>query len=221
MAVSARVISAVICFVVKRKCVIDMRNPKIKIAILAVWLLAALVFIINCSTKNETSFAQTKNKQVKEIEGYKNWTKVNSVPQLMPDVVAMSCVLYRSPSGEIVDSKTNPHLKKYITVYVNEIGRKAMLEQQKPQFPEGSVIVKEKLPDETSQTPELLTVMIKQKKGFNSESGDWEYMVVNGEGTQAEERGNLENCQACHFNKQETDYIFRTYLSKAGYKKLK
>jgi hypothetical protein len=197
-----------------------MRNPKIKIAVLAVWLLAALVFIINCSTKNETPFVQTKNKQVKEIEGYKNWTKVNSVPQLMPDVVAMSCVLYRSPSGEIVDSKTNPHLKKYITVYVNDVGRKAMLEQKNPKFPEGSVIVKEKLPDENSQTPELLTVMIKQKKGFNSESGDWEYMVVDGAGIKVEGRGDLQNCQACHFNRKETDYIFRTYLSKAEYKKL-
>ncbi len=198
-----------------------MKKPKIKIAILAVWLLVALVFIINCSTKNETSLAQTKNKQVKEIEGYRNWTKVNSVPQLMPDVVAMSCVGFRSPSGEWVDSKTNPHLKKYIIVYVNDIGRKAMLEQQKPKFPEGSVIVKEKLPDEQSQTPELLTVMIKQKKGFNPESGDWEYMVVNGDGTEAEERGILANCQACHFNEPQTDYIFRTYLSKAQYKKLK
>ncbi len=184
-----------------------MKNSKIKIAILAIWLLFALVFLSSCLAGNENSSPQTKNKQVKEIEGYKNWTKVNSTPQLMPDVVAMSCVGFRSPSGEVVDSETNPHLKKYITVYVNDIGRKAMLEQAKPKFPEGSVIVKEKLPDENSQTPELLTVMIRQKEGFNAESGDWEYMVVNGDGTQAEERGNLENCQACHFNKKENDYI--------------
>lgn len=198
-----------------------MKNPKIKIAILAVWLLAALGFIFNCSTKNETSSSQTENKQVKEIEGYKNWTKVNSTPQLMPDVVAMSCVLYKSRSGERVDSKTSPHLEKYITVYVNDIGRKAMLEQKNPKFPEGSVIVKEKLPDEQSQTPELLTVMIKQQKGFNPESGDWEYMVASGDGTRIEGRGNLANCQACHFNKQATDYIFRTYLSQAESKNLK
>lgn len=135
---------------------------KIKFTILAVWLLAALVFIINCSTKNENPLAQTANKQVKEIEGYKNWTKINPAPQLMPDVVAMSCVLYKSPSGEAVNPETNPHLKKYITVYVNDIGREAMLERKNPKFPEGSVIVKEKLPDEQSRTPELLTVMIKQ-----------------------------------------------------------
>src|SRR5436190_17769194 len=99
----------------------------------------------------------------------------------MPDIVAMSCVLYRSSKGAVVDSKTNPHLKKYIIVHVNDIGRKAMLEEKNPKFPEGSVIVKEKLPEEKSQTPELLTVMIKQRKGFNPESGDWEYMVVDGD----------------------------------------
>ena len=198
-----------------------MKNLKIKIAILTVWVLAVVVFIFNFSTKNETSSAQTKAKQVKEIEGYRNWTKVNSTPQLMPEFISKSCVGFRSPNGEFVDSKTDPHLDKYITVYVNDIGRKAMLEQEKPKFPEGSVIVKEKLPDEQSQTPELLTVMIKQKKGFNPESGDWEYMAVNGDGTEVEERGILANCQACHFNEQRTDYIFRTYLSKAQYKKLK
>ncbi len=198
-----------------------MKNPNIKVVVLVVWLLAVLVFIAKISSKDETVSAQTDNRPVKEIEGYKNWTKVNSTPQLMPDVVAMSCLLYRSPGGEIVDSRTNPHLEKYITVYVNDIGRKAMLEQKKPKFPQGSVIVKEKLPDEQSRIPELLTVMIKQQQGFNSESGDWEYMVVNGEGTEVEGRGNLANCQACHFNRKETDFIFRTYLSKTDHGKLK
>ena len=70
-----------------------------------------------------------------------------------------------------------------------------MMEQAKPSFPEGSVIVKEKLPDKSSQTPELLTVMIKRGKGFNNESGDWEYMVVDGSGTKVEAQGKLENCQ--------------------------
>lgn len=199
-----------------------MKNLKIKILFLTAWLLVAFICIFNFSIKNETSIAQTKPKQVKEIEGYRNWKKVNATPYLMPDVVAKSCVIYKSASGEPVDHSTYPHDdQKFLTVYVNDIGRKAMFEQQKPKFPEGSVIVKEKLSDRGSQTPELLTVMIKQEKGFNPENGDWEYMVVNGDGTKAEGRGNLANCQACHFNRQETDYIFRTYLSKAEYNKLK
>jgi hypothetical protein len=197
-----------------------MKNSKIKMAIL-IGVLGIVVLLVQFPPTDDTSLAQTRNRQVKEIEGYRMWTKVNSTPQLMPDVVAMSCARYTGPAVGPVDSQSNPHLHKYITVYVNDIGRKAMLGQKKPAFPEGSVIVKEKLADPASQTPELLTVMIKQKEGFSPEGGDWEYMVVNGGGTQAEDRGNLENCQACHFNRKENDYLFRTYLSKADIKKLK
>jgi hypothetical protein len=198
-----------------------MKSGKFKIVILAVWVLCALVLFMNFWARNESTSAQTVGKQVKEIEGYKNWTKVNSTPQLMPQPVAESCALWISQKGVIIDGDDNPHRDKYFTVYVNEIGRAAMLEQKNPKFPAGSVIVKEKLPNEKSQKPELLTVMIKQKKGFNPETGDWEFMVVDGTGTKVEGRGNLQNCQSCHVAYQKSDYIFRTYLDEKTEGKLK
>ena len=151
---------------------------------------------------------------VKEIAGYRGWSKVNTEPQLMPDRTAALCA---AP----VPIAKNPHSNKYVTVYVNDIGRKAMIEELNPYFPEGSVIVKEKLPDKSSQAPELLTVMIKRGKGFNSTSGDWEYMVVDGTGTTVQARGRLENCQSCHTGKPGTDYVFRTYLPNEALNKLK
>lgn len=190
-----------------------MKFRKIKISILAIWLLCMGIFILNIWAKNKTSFSQPENQQVKEIAGYKNWTKVNAAPKLMPARTAASCFIGISPSGVSFDDEKNPHRDKYITVYVNDIGRRAMLEQKNPKFPVGSVIVKEKLPNQQSKTPELLTVMIKQKKGYNPEIGDWEFMVVDGSGTKVEGRGALENCQACHLAYKERDYIFRTYLS--------
>lgn len=195
-----------------------MRKQKTKIAVLIVWLACALAFSTQFWTSGETVGAQTVSKQIKEIEGYKNWTRVNSVPQLMPDLVAALC---RPSPKKADDAGKNPHRDKYFTVFVNDIGRKAMLERKKPKFPVGSVIVKEKLPDEQSRTPELLTVMIKQKKGFNPASGDWEYLVADGAGATVEARGKLQNCQTCHLANKETDYVFRTYLSKADSKKLK
>ena len=96
-----------------------------------------------------------------------------------------------------------------------------MLEQSNPNFPEGSVIVKEKLPGKASQEPELLTVMIKRAKGFNPTSGDWEYMVVDGTGTTVQARGKLENCQSCHTGNSRTDYVFRSYLPNEVLNKLK
>jgi hypothetical protein len=155
---------------------------------------------------------------INEIAGYRTWTRVNAEPQLMPDQVSALCA---APVPSRADAPTNPHRHKYLMVYVNDTGRKAMLEQKNPAFPEGSVIVKEKLSEKSSQTPELLTVMIKHGKGFNSTSGDWEYMVVDGTGTNVSAQGKLENCQSCHSAKPETDYVFRTYLPREVMTKLK
>jgi Cytochrome P460 len=156
---------------------------------------------------------------VKEIAGYRNWQKVNPEPQIMHARTAQLCAPIL-PVRANVDGPTNPHKEKYISVYVNEIGRSAMMEKLKPSFPKGSVIVKEKLPEISSQNPELLTVMIKRSKGFNPVTGDWEYMVVDGTGTKVEARGKLENCQGCHLAQPQTDFIFRTYLSADARNKL-
>jgi len=156
------------------------------------------------------------DKPVKEIAGYRGWFKVNTEPQVMPDRTAVLCAAASLPAAP-----KNPHNNKYVTIYVNDIGRKAMLEQLNPNFPEGSVIVKEKLPDKSSQVPELLTVMIKRGKGFNPTSGDWEYMVVDGTGTKLLSQGKLENCQSFHTAKPNTDYVFRTYLPNEALNKLK
>ena len=149
---------------------------------------------------------------LKAIAGYRNWTRVNPRPELMHVRAALDCAISLSPSGADVDGETNPHKRKYITVYVNDSGRNAMMEQLSPKFPEGSVIVKEKLSEPSSQTPELLTVMIKREKGFNPESGDWEYAVFDGTGTKLESRGKLDNCQSCHLSHPKSDYVFRSYL---------
>jgi hypothetical protein len=158
--------------------------------------------------------------KVKEIDGYQKWTKVNSAPQSMPAEISALCAMPRfTPASNSVHGDKSQD--KYFTVYVNGTGREAMLTQKVPQFPEGSVIVKEKLTDRNSKTPELLTVMIKQKKGSNPAAGDWEYMVTDGTGTKVEGRGMLENCQACHVGQQGGDYIFRTYLEEDTKKNLK
>jgi hypothetical protein len=156
-----------------------------------------------------------------EIAGYRNWTKVNPEPQLMELRTRVLCARVLSPTAIDVNGKTNPHHEKYITVYVNAVGKTAMTEQAKPNFPVGSVIVKEKLPDKTSQSPELLTVMVKRESGFNPRSGDWEYLVVDGNGESVTERGKLETCQGCHLATPQSDYIFRSYLPDEVRSKLK
>ncbi|MCA1643414.1 MAG: cytochrome P460 family protein [Acidobacteria bacterium] len=105
-----------------------------------------------------------------------------------------------------------PHGGKYISVYVNGAGVKAMTHEKGTEFPLGTAIVKEKFAGREGETVELMTAMVKREQGFNPESGDWEYFVLNGAGTEIQARGKLENCMACHVPRKEWDYTFRTYL---------
>lgn len=148
--------------------------------------------------------ADSRNEQ---IDGYRQWTRVNPKPVVMASQVAALCA-----AVSVSPNVNDPHSNKFITVYVNDIGKQAMLDMKVPSFPQGSIIVKEKLPAVDSVTPELLTVMMKRQPGYNPESGDWEYMVTDGTGQKVQARGKLENCQVCHMMNHATDYVSRTYL---------
>ena len=142
------------------------------------------------------------------IAGYKQWTRVNPKPTFVPAQTAQLCAANLPNAGP-----GSPHgPNKYITVYVNDVGKHEMMEEKTPHFPLGSIIVKEKLPTATSDKPELLTVMIKREAGYNPESGDWEYMVLDGSGKSVQDRGKLDNCQSCHQVDKDTDYVSRSYL---------
>jgi len=177
-------------------------------AICLVLFLSAAVTLRSRSTEPAPVPDDTKAAGEKLIAGYKHWTRVNPEPQMVQAQVSQLCAV------ATVKPVPDPHHDKYITVYVNEIGRHAMMEEKTPHFPQGSVIVKEKLTTPKSTTPELLTVMIKREPRYNPESGDWEYMVVDGNGQSVQERGKLENCQSCHLMEKDTDYVSRKYLPK-------
>ena len=187
-----------------------MKAKKIVLAIGCLLLcLSAVVAITLRSRLREappTAFAHTRVTDAELIAGYRKWTRVNPEPVTMAPQSAQACAIL-TPADP-----NNPHTNKFITVYVNEIGRHAMMEEEKPHFPQGSIIVKEKLTSPTSTRPELLTVMIKRASGYNPESGDWEYLVTDGTGKTILQRGRLENCQACHLRDKSTDYIARSYL---------
>ena len=154
-----------------------------------------------------------------EIAGYKRWTKVNEKPEIVVSKLAMLCA--RPLNEQIEEDAKNPHNDKFITVYINNIGKAEMMTKKYPQFPVGTVIVKEKLATAESIEPELLTVMIKRDKNYNPKVGDWEFLTFNGAGTETTTRGKLENCQTCHLVEKSTDYISRKYLPYEVRQKLK
>jgi hypothetical protein len=166
--------------------------------------------------QQKVSFPEDKrSEQIKAIGNYKSWTRVNPEPQLVGAVISALCA---APTAKI---QMNPHDNKFITVYVNKIGSHAMMEEKTPHFPEGSVIVKEKLKAADSTTPELLTVMIKREAGYNPDNGDWEFLVMDGKAEKVQASGRLENCQACHQQEKATDYVSRRYLPTDVREKLK
>ena len=178
-------------------------------AFIACMILLGLALTFVCPTLS-ANVRMTDDHDRNVISGYKSWLRVNPKPLKLSAALNVLCAA-PTPPGRI-DGSNNPHRQKYFTVYVNDVGQQAMTEQAKPRFPQGSIIIKEKLPDENATVPELLTVMIKREAGFNPQSGDWEYLVFDGTATKLEGRGKLESCQSCHAMNKATDYVFRSYL---------
>jgi hypothetical protein len=187
----------------------DLRKQHAKL--LAVMFLAGLTACTSLSTdtvkvQNSSSIPSSATDFIKD---YRQWTRVNPVPAVFHSRIAVMC----APATQHIQMEAgNPHRDKFITVYVNETGTEAMMQDRRPHFPQGSVIVKEKLPSKDSSSPELLTVMLKREAGYNRENGDWEYIALDGAGKEVQERGRLQNCQACHQMAKDSDYVYRNYL---------
>ena len=145
------------------------------------------------------------------------WTKVNAEPYRIASELDRLCglplTLDSASKLHSDERKKNPHAATYITVYVNALAKSAMFTKESPIFPQGSVIVKqknEKYPFEG--TILLYTVMRKRERGYNPTVGDWEFNVVNADGSTVAASGKLENCQGCHVKKPSSDFVFRTYV---------
>jgi hypothetical protein len=98
-------------------------------------------------------------------------------------------------------------------IYVNELARHALLEEKKPQFPVGSVIVREKLLRENDTAPQVLVVMVKRERGFNRKANDWEFLLLDGSLSKITHREKTGSCRDCHKQEKDSDYVFRSYLS--------
>src|SRR5262245_56110499 len=84
-------------------------------------------------TVKNASAANTEATENEAIKGYRQWTRVNPEPVIMEPRVALMCAM-PLPVKRRVMEKENPHKYNFITVYVNDIGSKAMY-AKKPDFP--------------------------------------------------------------------------------------
>jgi hypothetical protein len=168
--------------------------------------LALAGFSLAFPASSDTSESSRRNTSGNsEIRGYQTWTRVTQEPAVMDAATAAMC-------AQMIKTQ-NPHQNKFVSVFVNDVGKQAMLFQKEPTFPKGTVIVKQKLGAPTSTEPEALTAMIKRAEGYNPEGGDWEYLVASGDGATIISRGRDESCQKCHSLYKATDFVTRRYLS--------
>ena len=114
----------------------------IKIIAITIVLLIGLIGF-SCSYNDEMqSIISSKTPEkildaTGEIAGYKNWTRVNKEPEIVESALAIQCA---RPTLEQIDADAkNPHNDKFITVYVNDIGKEEMLTKKHPQFPVGTI----------------------------------------------------------------------------------
>ena len=109
---------------------------------------------------------------------------------------------------------SNPHekgVKTFARYFANELAA-GEIYKAAPQFPAGSIIVREKLLNVADANPELVTVMIKREKGFSRKTGDWEYLIVEGDLNKIRQRERVGSCSKCHAEAEQTDFVFKTYL---------
>lgn len=169
------------------------------------FLLIGAAVMFGCVVASQSSPIVQDNDLV-SLAKYRQWTLVNPTPQLMEPLPANSCAILPGRAA------SSPHVHKYISVFVNPVGREAMMTKQSPKFPVGSMIVKEKVGSPDSKNPEVLTAMIKRGPGYNPENGDWEFLVLDGAASKIVERGKLTRCSDCHRPYDASDFVTRTYL---------
>lgn len=140
------------------------------------------------------------------IQGYSTWKAAKADFFKVDPQVWILCV---SPSKEQQAILDAAHTG-FIRVFVNAIGEKAMF--ARADFPEGTIIVKERHATKTSGV-EFCTVMRKREEGYNPQCGDWEFSVLN-EKNVATDVGRLETCMGCHAEQKKLDHTFRSYLDR-------
>ena len=161
-----------------------------KIGILTLALTALLVFTL--ATCASTDAGKTP---VADFADYQSWTKINT-ETITGDISAMLGSAHEGNKG-------------FREVYVNETGEAAALGNAAYPFPEGTIVVKESYKDAGGSKGSLanLTIMVKRDGGYDSDNGDWEYLMAS-PAKAVQMQGKLGMCIDCHAAAYDSDFVF-------------
>jgi hypothetical protein len=140
---------------------------------------------------------------------YRDYIRLTEKPHYLPRAFATLCRLPPPASVEQQRRALGPHFETYVHVYVNPIAEKQMKPGGKGSvvFPEGAVIVKEKLSGEGKSVG--IGGMIKRAAGYDARNADWEYFYLDPE--RGFTTGRLSNCANCHHEAKTTDFVFNVF----------
>ena len=173
-------------------------------------VLACLILPLGAVPTDEELLAFVKNRST-ALE------RVTPQPVEMPKPVVERCsidaVLKNGSTLNNINTQFNPHASAKSHVFAND---SAVLPIFDPwgKFPEGSLIVKEKLGSDDGKT-QLFTGMWKREKGYFPECGDWEFFTVDAAAAKIVERGKLAQCASCHEDFTQGDFVSKMYAKPA------
>ena len=91
---------------------------------------------------------------------------------------------------------------------MNNIAREALTTEPRLPFPVGSIIVREKLTKADDAQPQLVTVMIKRGRGFNTKANNWEFLAIDGTMNKILLRQKKGSCLDCHSSQEHRDFVY-------------
>lgn len=152
---------------------------------------------------------------IKFVQQRTNAVRITEKPVQMEPLVMMRCAV--SPQQMRVSQKertlgiSDPHIKKYVHVYVSP-GGEAPMRTWAGTFPEGTIVLKEKFSDASGTNTELFTGMIKREAGYNPECGNWEFFTLPGDASKISMRGKIQDCMECHEEFKSSDFVTKEYV---------
>ncbi len=104
---------------------------------------------------------------------------------------------YQASFGKVRSCRPNPkHDRPYLLVRANSVAKEPYLAGAYP-LPEGSVLVAEEYQDPECSSLAGLSVMYKEKAGYDPAAGDWRWQRIDAYRNLLED-GRLPTCSSCH-----------------------
>ncbi len=141
------------------------------------------------------------------LADYTTWKRLTPDGYAIPPQLAALCTSPAPAASPKSVEVYGPHANTFVRVFANPLASSAF--DSRGVFPEGSILVKEKVRDARSGIPSADGVMIKRRKGFNPSTDDWEFLFY------PSQRGtSFTNCSNCHQSAQH-DFVFGSYRGRS------